>query len=222
MTEELRALEENHTWSLVQLPPGKRVVGSRWIYKTKFKVDGFIERHKARLVARGFTQNFGVYYKEPFAPEKAGFVRSNADSSLFMRTGTSGKLVVLIYVDDLIITRDSTMEIEALKLLLHQTFAIKDRVDLEKKDGAEVDSAMEMDVGSIGQGITMHNNQSTVISGYTDADWVGNAIDKKSTIGYCTFVGGNLVIWKSKKQQVIARSSAEAEYRAMAATACEL
>ncbi|KAM0999679.1 hypothetical protein ACFX2A_006520 [Malus domestica] len=76
--------------------------------------------------------------------------------------------------------------------------------------------------GSIGQGITMHNNQSTVISGYTDADWAGNAIDRKSTTGYCTFVGGNLVTWKSKKQQVIARSSAEAEYRAMAATACEL
>ena len=68
----------------------------------------------------------------------------------------------------------------------------------------------------------MHNNHSTVISGYTDADWAGNAIDRKSTTGYCTFVGGNLVTWKSKKQQVVACSSAEAEYRAMAITACEL
>nr|XP_017191703.2 uncharacterized protein LOC108174764 [Malus domestica] len=76
--------------------------------------------------------------------------------------------------------------------------------------------------GSIGEGITMHNNQSTVISGYTYADWAGNAIDKKSTTGYCTFIGGNLVTWKSKKQQVIAHSSAKAEYRAMVTTACEL
>ena len=58
--------------------------------------------------------------------------------------------------------------------------------------------------------------------GFSDADWAGNACDPKSTTGYCTFVGGNLVSWKSKKQTVIARSSAEAEYRAMASTACEL
>ncbi|XP_048446057.1 uncharacterized mitochondrial protein AtMg00810-like [Pyrus x bretschneideri] len=78
--------------------------------------------------------------------------------------------------------------------------------------------------GSIGQGIIMRNNKSTTISGYTDADWAGNALDRKSTTNYCTFLGGqgNLVTWKSKKQQVIARSSAEADYRAMAAIACEL
>ncbi|XP_017187720.1 uncharacterized mitochondrial protein AtMg00810-like [Malus domestica] len=76
--------------------------------------------------------------------------------------------------------------------------------------------------GSINRGILMHNNHSTKIHAYTDADWAGSAIDGKSTTGYCTFVGGNIVTWKSKKQQVITRSSAEAEYRATAATACEL
>ena len=58
--------------------------------------------------------------------------------------------------------------------------------------------------------------------GYCDADRAGNEIDRKSTTGYCTFVGGNLVTWKSKKQSVIARSSAEVEYRSMASAACEL
>ncbi|XP_070672124.1 secreted RxLR effector protein 161-like [Malus domestica] len=72
------------------------------------------------------------------------------------------------------------------------------------------------------KGIIMKNNGSNHILAYTDANWVGNALDRKSTTGFCTFVGGNLVTWKSKKQTVIARSSAEAEYRAMAATACEL
>ncbi|XP_050119969.1 uncharacterized mitochondrial protein AtMg00810-like [Malus sylvestris] len=76
--------------------------------------------------------------------------------------------------------------------------------------------------GSIGRGILMRNNSHTQISGYTDADWAGNSLDRKSTTGFCTFVGGNLVTWKSKKQSVVARSSAEAEYRAMASTACEL
>ena len=68
MAEELQALHENQTWSVIKLPKGKKVVGSRWVYKTKLHSDGTIERHKARLVARGFTQTYGVDYKETFAP----------------------------------------------------------------------------------------------------------------------------------------------------------
>jgi Reverse transcriptase (RNA-dependent DNA polymerase) len=72
-----------------------------------------------------------------------------------------------------------------------------------------------------GKGIWMKNDGNNDLCGYFDADWVGS-FDKKSTTDFCTFVGGNLVTWKSKKQNVIARSSAEAEYRAMASTANEL
>ena len=75
---------------------------------------------------------------------------------------------------------------------------------------------------TIGRGIVMNRNNHTNVMGYTDSDWAGNQLDRRSTTGYCMFVGGNLVSWKSKKQHVVARSSAEAEYRAMAAAACEL
>ncbi|PRQ60643.1 putative RNA-directed DNA polymerase [Rosa chinensis] len=395
MADELQALNDNNTWSIVQIPKGKKAVGCRWIYKTKFHSDGTVERHKARLMARGFTQTYGVDYKETFAHvakmntvrvllsvavnhawplyqmdvknaflhgdleeeiymklppghsqshdpnivcklhkaiyglkqsprawyaklssvlEEVGFHRSNADSSLFIRIGSTSKLLVLIYVDDLIVTGDNVEEIELLKQSLRSRFAIKDLgilkyflgiematshkglflnqrnyvldllQDADMKDckpaRTPLDSKLQLNVlseplsnltsyqrlvgkliyltitrpdiayavsivsqfmhaptlahlhiikrilrylkGSVGRGILMKNNGNTHIMGYTDSDWADNSLDRKSTTGFCTFVGGNLVTWKSKKQTVVARSSAEAEYRAMTSTACEL
>jgi len=68
MAQEIRALEENHTWSLTALPLGKKVLGCKWIYKMKYKADGTIERYKASLVVLGNTQVQGEDYTETFAP----------------------------------------------------------------------------------------------------------------------------------------------------------
>ncbi|KAM1792893.1 hypothetical protein ACFX12_036703 [Malus domestica] len=286
----------------MQPPPGYIQAQNGMVCKLHKAIDGLKQSPRA------------WYAKLSSVLERAGFLRSNADSSLFVRTGMRGRLMILIYVDDLIITGESETEIAALKQSLQETFAIKDLGRLKYFLGIEmatsskglflnqrkyvtdllketnlldckpatspIDSKLKLTMygealhnvsyyqrlvgkliyltitrpdityavgivsqfmhsptvdhlnivkrilrylkGSIGRGILMQNNQSTSISGYTDADWAGNAIDRRSTTGYCTFVGGNIVTWKSKKQQVIARSSAEAEYRAMAATACEL
>lgn len=65
--DELRALEENHTWSIVRLPEGKKTVGCKWVFSVKFNSDGSINRYKARLVAKGFTQVSGIDNNETFA-----------------------------------------------------------------------------------------------------------------------------------------------------------
>lgn len=68
MNVELQALDDNHTWTLVDLPPGKVPIGCRWVYKVKYREDGSIEKYKARLVAKGYTQMEGVNYFDTFSP----------------------------------------------------------------------------------------------------------------------------------------------------------
>jgi len=241
-----------------------------------------------------------------------GFRKSELDHTLFTLTTSSGIVVLLVYVDDIIITGSDKEGIKATKEYLKASFEIKDLgemkyflgieicrskeglfmsqrkyvIDLLKgadayggktakmpmEDGYKVPREGEIedskpfhdpklyrklvgkliyltitrpDVcfavnqvsqhmqvpkehhwrmverilmylnGTTGLGVWMGCNKSTEVVGYCDADWAGDRADRRSTTGYCTFIGGNLVTWKSKKQKVVSCSSAEAEYRAM-------
>ncbi|CAI7808314.1 unnamed protein product [Closterium sp. NIES-53] len=68
MESELKSIEENGTWELVELPEGRKAITSKWLFKIKSDADGKIERYKSRLVAKGYQQKEKVDYKELFAP----------------------------------------------------------------------------------------------------------------------------------------------------------
>ena len=68
MNTKMEVLQKNFTWELVPLPEGKKMVGCRWIFTIKLNPDGSINRYKARLVVKGYTQKYRIDYEDTFAP----------------------------------------------------------------------------------------------------------------------------------------------------------
>ena len=68
MNEEIKSIEKNNTWELSDLPKGQKSICVKWVYKTKLNKDGGIDKYKAQLIAKGYSQEFDIDYKEVFAP----------------------------------------------------------------------------------------------------------------------------------------------------------
>ena len=65
---EYKSLLENETWELVDLPENRKAIGCKWVFKVKYDKNGQIERFKGRLVAKGYSQQYNVDYREAFSP----------------------------------------------------------------------------------------------------------------------------------------------------------
>ncbi|CAL5335650.1 unnamed protein product [Camellia sinensis] len=244
-----------------------------------------------------------------------GFVQCQSDHTFFVKHSVGGKLaIIIVYVDDIILTGAHEEEIGLLKKFLTKEFEIKDlgnlkyflgmkiarskkgiavsqrkyildllnetgmlgckpaetpmdtTIKLEESDGSAPSdkgryqrlvgkliylSHTRPDIGfsvsvvsqfmnnptekhmtavirilrylkrTPGKGLFFQRTTNRKIEIFSDADWVGSLTDRRSTSGYCSFVWGNAVTWRSKKQSVVACSSAEAEFRAMALGVCE-
>ncbi|GAU36893.1 hypothetical protein TSUD_220620 [Trifolium subterraneum] len=396
MQSEYKALLDNHTWSLVSLPPHRKAIGCKWVFRVKENPDGSVNKFKARLVAKGFLQTAGFDFTETFSPVvkpitirilltlvvtykwqvqqidvnnaflngvlqeevfmqqppgfeandkslvcklhkslyglkqaprawydrltqaliQMGFAKSRCDPS-HSQNGSS--TYVLIYVYDILITGSATklvqdvihklnahfelkqmgqvdyflgIEVHHLPfgaLLLNQAKYIRDLLGKTKMTNSKPISSPMMSscrlskvgsdtmsdptlyrstVGALQYATltrpdiafsvnkvcqfmanpleshwkavkrilrylngTMHHGLliSPSASGppfslraYSDVDWATDHDDHRSTSGSCIYFGPNLVSWGSKKQQLVARSSTEAEYRSMANTTAEL
>jgi len=67
MKQEIEALKSNGTWKVMSLPPGKRAIGCKWVFKIKYKANREVDRFKARLVAKGYSQTGEIDYQETFS-----------------------------------------------------------------------------------------------------------------------------------------------------------
>ncbi|KAL0332894.1 UNVERIFIED_CONTAM: Retrovirus-related Pol polyprotein from transposon RE1 [Sesamum calycinum] len=364
MKEELAVLDKNNTWEVVDLPKGKRAIGSKCIFKLKLKPDGTVDRYKARLVAKSYNQVEGEDYIERFSPvAKAvtvrtllaiasnyawpihqvdinntflhgyleediymlppngapiqsgkvcklkrslyglkqacrqwnqelsskllayGFSQSQHEHYLFIKQSAAGILILLVYVDDVLLTGPSEVEIAEVKHFLDSKFTIKDLGpahyflglentrctagtsitqhkyvrDIIQDSGlttckpantplpigvnlsahhtdplpdpgpyrrlAHMDAALHLVrylKGIPNQGLFFPVSNSLNLTAFCDADWAGCIDSRRSLLGYCIFLSNALISWKSKKQPTVARSTAEAEYRSLSMTVCEL
>ncbi|GJT89708.1 ribonuclease H-like domain-containing protein [Tanacetum coccineum] len=145
--EEVATLEENifSEGNLDQNPSssqeGRKAIGSKWIFKIKFRSSGEIDRYKTRLVAQGFGQKEGIDYEETFSPVvKMVTVRCllNIVVSMSWPSDKGVFFALLVYVDDIIITGNSVSEIEKFKVFLKSKFMIKDLGKLKDFLGIEV------------------------------------------------------------------------------------
>jgi len=246
---------------------------------------------------------------------RLGYSISSYDSALFIRRTDRGIILLLLYVDDMIITGDDSIGILELKQFLSQHFEMKDLGNLSYFLGLEIssssngfyltqtkyisdlllqanlteckiiDTPTELNAhlnlqddesfcdptlyrhlvgsfvyltvtrpdisyvvhqvsqfmatprsthfsavlrilrylkGTLFHGLHFSSQSPLELHAYTDADWAGDPTDCRSTTGYCFLLGTSLISWRSKKQSVVARSSTEAEYRALADTTTEL
>eukprot|EP00253_Pinus_taeda_P036699 PITA_36699 len=328
MDEEMNAIERNKTWDLVELPKGKEVIGVKWVYKTKSNAEGKIERHKARLVVKGYKQQYGRDYEETFAPvarmktvravlsiaaqnkwkvyqmdvksaflngvlkeevyveKPLGYEKKGNDNQLiknfksvmkeefemtdmgFLRYFLGIEVVqnekgIFIsqarYVDQ-VLSRFSMEECKAaitptvMGLKLNREDSSKDfdpslyksiigslmyltaiRPDImyavslisrfmERPKEAHWQAAkriLRYVKGTKMFGILYNVSEHSDLVGYTDSDWAGSVDDRKSTSGYVFNMGSGAISWASKKQSIVALSTAEAEYVAATSAACQ-
>ncbi|KAK8948404.1 IAA-alanine resistance protein 1 [Platanthera zijinensis] len=222
---------------------------------------------------------FGKFSK---VVREVSFKQSSADSSLFTRHQSTETIILLVYVDDILITGDDSIGIQ------YRKYCIDLLQDADLSGCKPADTSMEVNhmlcaqgsnedsllpnpeyyrrlVGKLiyltvtrpdisfvvgvvsrfmhtprvshlqavkrilgylktspGQGLVYKPSSSLSLIAYSDSDYAGSLDDRRSTTGFCTYFGGNLITWQSKKQTVVSRSSAEAEYLAMTAVTSEL
>ncbi|KAK4408633.1 Retrovirus-related Pol polyprotein from transposon RE2 [Sesamum angolense] len=234
MNSELAALEHNNTWIVSPLPEGKRrsdATAHNWPIHQLDVNNAFLHGHLEE----------DIY----MLPPEGSSVPSGMQTEL-------GSLFLLVYVDDVLLTGPSMELLqEHFGLYVAQTKYVLDIVHDVKLSNAKGVSTpfpqglkLSSDCGALlpnpdsyrrlrymlydilrgcpSKGLFFPSQNSLDLRAYCDADWASCTDSRRSLSGFCIFLGPALISWKTKKQSTVSRSTAEAEYRSMAVTVCEL
>nr|GEW73332.1 hypothetical protein [Tanacetum cinerariifolium] len=189
MHDEYNALIKNNTWTVPQ-PTDAKVIHYMWLFRHKHLADGTLSHYKAGLIANGSTQVLGINMDETFSLQ---IIASLYHEFSMTDLGSLNHFLGIYVVRDS--SRIFLSQCQHATEILERAHMVncnlsRTLVDTESKIGANV--------------------------AYSDADYDCCPTTRRSTSGYCVFLGNNLISWSSKRQPMLSRSNAEAEYRGVA------
>ncbi|GJR26785.1 retrovirus-related pol polyprotein from transposon TNT 1-94 [Tanacetum coccineum] len=207
-------------WTLVDLPNGKRAIGTKWVYRNKKDERGIVIKNKARLVAQGYTQEEGIDYDEVFAP-----VARIEAIRLFLAYASFKDFVVYqmdvksaFLYDDIIFGSTKKKLCTEFEKMMHKKFQMSSMATtpikplLKDADGEDVDEHIFQ--------VNRKDSPFDLVA-YTVSDYAGASLDRKSTTGGCQFLRCRLISWQCKKHTVVANSTTEAEYVVASSCRCQ-
>ncbi|XP_063946117.1 uncharacterized protein LOC135151534 [Daucus carota subsp. sativus] len=194
MQEELNHFERLEVWAMV--------------YQNMLDGDGIVVRNKAILVAKGYSQEEGIDYDETYAP--VARLESNYEMSMIGELSFFLGLQVSQKDDGIFICQSKYVRDLLKKYNIEDSSSAKTPMTTAAKLDQDI-SGKKVDISS-NRGIRYPKNTGFDLTGYTDSDYAGCRIDRKSTSGSCQFLGRRLVSWYNKKQHSVSTSTAEAEY----------
>ncbi|GJU77993.1 copia protein [Tanacetum coccineum] len=177
MPEELLQFKLQQVWTLVDLLHGKRAIGTKWVYRNKKDERGIVIRNKARLVSQGYTQEKGIYYEEVFAP----VVRIKAIRLFIAYASYKDFVVYQIDVKSAFICGKIKEEVYVYQ-------------PLESLDTSKVQPKL---------GLWYPKDSPFDLEAYTNSDYAGASLDRKSTTGGCQFLRSRLISWDSYEKRLI-------------------
>ncbi|GJX81863.1 putative ribonuclease H-like domain-containing protein [Tanacetum coccineum] len=246
MQEELLQFKLQQVWVLVNLPHGMKVIGTKWVYRNKRDKRGVVVRNKARLVAQGLKLEKLLTMMRVFvlwlrieasvvkalyglhqAPrawyvtlstflEKHGYKRGMIDKTLFIKRDKKDIMLVQVYVDDIIFGSTKKSWCDEFEVLMKSRFQMSSMVTPKTSHLNAVKRIFKYLKGKSNLGLWYPKESPFDLEAFSNSDYGGSNLDRKSTTGGCQFLGQRLILWQCKKQTIVATSTTEAEYVAAA------